>query len=241
MRIFLAGAAGAIGRRLTPLLISAGHAVIGTTRSADKAAWLTAVGAEAVILDAKDTEALIRAVVEARPDVIMNQLTDLPPVYDAARWEEAARRNAGIRAVSAPALVEAAAQAGARRHILQSLAFVYAPGPTPHGEDDPLDIDATGVRRITVDGVVASEGPVLTAKEVEGIVLRYGYFYGPGTWSETPGNKPAVHVDAAAYAALLAVSRGERGIYNVAEDDGSVSIERARRLLGWDPSSRIPG
>lgn len=239
MRIFLAGAAGVIGRRLTPLLTGAGHAVTGTTRSPERAAWLKAVGAEAVMVDARDAKALFRAAVDARPDVVMNQLTDLPPVYDAARWDKVARRNAEIRAVSAPVLVEAAGQAGAKRHILQSLAFVYAPGPEPHGEDDPLDVATTGARRLTVDGALASERPVLEAGDTEGVVLRYGHFYGTGTWTETRANKPAVHVDAAAHAALLAVDRGDPGIYNVAEDDGTVLTDKARRLLGWDPDFRL--
>ena len=99
-------------------------------------------------------------------------------------------------------------------------------------------MSATGARKRAVDGVVALEKATLDLPE--GIVLRYGYLYGPGTWyMDTKRSKPALHVDAAAQAALLAVSKGERGIYNIAEDDGAVSSEKAKRDLGFDAGFRI--
>ena len=120
-----------------------------------------------------------------------------------------------------------------RRLISQSIAFVYAPGDGMRVESDPLDLAATGVRKRTVDGVVALEDATLQMPE--GIVLRYGLLYGPGTWFEREKRgKPGLHVDAAAQAALLAVSKGARGIYNIAEDDGAVSSEKAKRELGFD-------
>jgi hypothetical protein len=130
----------------------------------------------------------------------------------------------------------AAKQAGARRVVAQSIAFIYAPGPKPHSEDDPLD--STEAQRITMAGVVALEQAVLNTPGVEGIVLRYGRLYGPGTWFDKPGGAGALTTDAAAQAALLAVSRGAPGVYNIAEDDGEFAIEKARRELGFDPGFR---
>jgi len=232
MRIFLAGAAGIIGRRLTRMLVAAGHQVVGTTRSPDKARWLRDIGAEPVSVDALDGPALTGAAVVARPDIIMNQLTDLPRVIDPADWDAALARNAAIRIVSAPALMAAVRQAGARRYIIQSIAFSYAPGTPPLTEDHPIDPAATGV--------LAVEAPLAEAGAVTVIVLRNGLFYGPGTWAAKPGKPPSVHVDAAVHAAFLALTGGESGAYNIADDDGAVSIVKARRLLGWDPSFRLP-
>jgi nucleoside-diphosphate-sugar epimerase len=230
VRIFVAGAAGVIGRRLTPMLIAAGHEVVGTTRLAEKAAWLRDIGAEPVSVDALDGPALTRAAVAARPEVIMNQLTDLPTVIDSADWDAALARNTAIRVVSAPALMTAARQAGAGRYVIQSIAFSYAPGTPPLAEDHPIDPNATGV--------LAVEAPLAEAGAVAVIVLRNGLFYGPGTWADEPGKPPSVHVDAAVRAAFLAVSKGTSGAYNIADDDGAVSIARARRELAWDPSFR---
>jgi nucleoside-diphosphate-sugar epimerase len=233
MRIFVAGAAGAIGRRLTPLLVADGHQVVGTTRSPEKAGWLRDIGAEAVKVDALDGAALTRAAVAARPDVIMNQLTDLPAVIDSATWDAVLARNAAIRIVSAPALMAAARQAGARRYIIQSIAFAYAPDLPPLAEEHPIDPKATGVRAV--------EAPLAEAGAVTVIVLRNGHFYGPGTWASEAGKPPSVHVDAAVHAAFLAVNHGGSGAYNIADDDGAVVIAKARRDLGWEPTFRLPG
>ena len=108
-----------------------------------------------------------------------------------------------------------------------------------HGEDDPLDVAAEGVRQLTVQGMIALEREVLQTPGIAGVALRYGYFYGPGTWYEVPPKPPSVHVDAAANAALLAVNRGS-GVYNIVEDDGAVSSVKARRELGFDPAFRVP-
>jgi nucleoside-diphosphate-sugar epimerase len=238
MKIFLAGAGGAIGRRLTPLLLAAGYEVAGTTRSKGKAAAIEALGAEAVVVDVFDTEALARAVKAAAPDVLMHQLTDLPFAPGTPRYDEALERNARLRVAGTRNLADAAKAAGLRRMISQSIAFVYAPGDGARVETDPLDVAATGSRKRTVDGVVALERATLEMPE--GVVLRYGYLYGPGTWFEdSKRSKPSLHVDAAAWAALLTVSKGTRGIYNIAEDDGAVSSEKAKRDLGFDAGFRI--
>lgn len=238
MRIFVAGAAGVIGRRMLPLLIADGHAVVGTTRSHDKAAAVAASGAEPVVVDVFDAAALREAVRAAQPEVVIHQLTDLPQTPDPAALAAALGRNARIRHEGTRNLVDAAVAAGARRMVAQSIAFVYAEGPEPHREGDPLASDA-GEAGTTIRGVRALEDAVTGTPALEGLVLRYGRLYGPGTWTETAPDRMPLHVDAAAQAARLAVTRGAQGIYNVAEDDGAVAIDKARRELGFDPSFRI--
>jgi nucleoside-diphosphate-sugar epimerase len=239
MRVFLAGATGVIGQRLTPLLIAAGHEVVGTTRSADKAAALQGQGAQAVIVDVFDVPALRDAAVAARPEVVIHQLTDLPQVFDPTRRAESLERNARLRIEGTANLVAAAQAAGARRLISQSIAFIYADGPEPHAESDPLaSADGDDLNALTARGVRALEDATLHTPGIAGIVLRYGRLYGPGTWFKEPTGRGPLHVDAAARAALLAVGRGSPGIYNIAEDDGAVTVDSARRDLGFDPAFR---
>jgi len=237
VRIFLAGAGGAIGRRLTPLLRKAGHDVIGTTRTPEKAAALRALGADPVVLDVFDAAALTRAVQAASPQVVIHQLTDLPSAPGTPGYQAGLERNARLRIDGTRNLVAAAQAAGVKRLIAQSIAFVYAPGEGARLESDPLDLAASGVRQRTIEGVAALELATLTMPE--GIVLRYGFLYGLGTWFETQARaKPALHVDAAAHAALLALTKGQPGIYNIAEDDGAVSSDKAKRDFGFDAAFR---
>ena len=239
MRIFLAGASGVIGRRLTPLLRSAGHAVTGTTRSREKAEELEARGVAAVVVDVFDAGALRDAAVSARPEVVIHQLTDLPDVLDPAQLAEVLARNSRLRIEGTANLVAAAWAAGARRLIAQSIAFAYAASPEPHDEQDPIGSgEGNQPGAVTARGVRALEAAVLDARDIDGIVLRYGRLYGPGTWN-TPNARAPLHVDSAAQAALLAVTRGAPGVYNIAEDDGAVAIEKARRDLGFDPAFRL--
>jgi nucleoside-diphosphate-sugar epimerase len=236
VRIFLAGASGAIGRRLMPLLITAGHDVTGMTRSADAARDLKAAGATPSLADVYDADGLKRAVAAARPDIVMHQLTDLPRVFDETQLAAQYPRNARIRIEGTRNLVAAAKAAGARRFIVQSVAFAYAPGKEPYVETDPLNV-VDGPRVVTVRAAADMEQQVLNSG-IEGVVLRYGLFYGPGTWTETPERKPSLHIDAAAEAALLSLT-GSAGIYNIADDDGTVSIEKARKELAFDPGFRL--
>jgi nucleoside-diphosphate-sugar epimerase len=238
LRIFVAGAAGVIGRRLVPMLRERGYSVTGTARSAETAAVVERLGGRPVVLDVFDATAVMTAVAGARPDVVIHQLTDLALIGDPAHVAEALRRNARIRRDGTHNLVAAARAAGVRRLIAQSIAWVYAPGAEPHGEDDALDLAAEGARQLTVDGVVALEDAVLNAAPIEGIVLRYGWLYGPGA-NPTPAGSPGAHVDAAAHAAVLAVERGRPGAYNIAEPGPAISIAKARRALGWDPRFRV--
>jgi nucleoside-diphosphate-sugar epimerase len=239
--VFLAGATGVIGRRLTRLLRADGHAVVGTTRSPAKADLLRALSATPVVLDVFDAAATARAVAAVRPGVIIHQLTDLPPVAadDPAALRRRAEANARLRRDGTRHLMAAARAAGVTRVIAQSIAFAYAPGEGARVESDPLDRAAGGARGITVAGVVALEEQVLGTPGIAGLVLRYGRLYGPDTWTETPSGPAPLHVDAAADAARRALVRGTAGIYNVAEDDGAVDSEKARRELGFDANFRM--
>jgi nucleoside-diphosphate-sugar epimerase len=237
-RIFLAGASGAIGSRLTPLLHSAGHYVCGSTRSEAKAGVLRALGADPVVVDVFDATALSCAVAAARPDVVIHQLTDLPKDLNPRDMGAAIVRTARIRSEGTRNLVRAAIAAGARRLVAQSIAWVYAPGAEPHAETDPLNAGAEG--DINVQGVIALEDLTLKSPPLEGVVLRYGQLYGPGTASDQPSNSAPIHVDAAAYAALLAIDHGAPGIYNIAQSNRHVATEKARAELGWTPDFRLP-
>ena len=239
MRIFLAGASGAIGRRLVPLLVQAGHVVTGTTRAAETGRELARAGVEPAVLDVFDAKEVIDAMRAARPDVVIHQLTDLPREFDEAKIAASYSKNARIRTEGTRNLIAAAQAASVRRFVVQSIAFAYPPGGEPHPESDPLNL-ADPARAVTVKGAAEMERLVLESPGIDGIVLRYGLLYGPGSWTERAGRKPALHVDAAAQAALLAISRGAPGIYNIADDDGVVMIAKARAELGFDPTFRLP-
>ena len=239
-KIFVAGATGVIGNALVPLLRDAGHTVVGATRTIDGKNRLEALGIGAVIVDVFDGKALEEAVEACAPDVVIHQLTDLSAGIDPAKQEEGLRRNARIRREGTANLARAARTAGVKRLIGQSIAWAYAPKATPWIETDPLDLHATGPRAISVcEGVVPLERAILAQNDFEGVVLRYGQLYGPRTWSAEPNGASPVHVDAAAYAALLAVDHGRPGAYNIADPGGAVSIERAQAELGWRADFRV--
>lgn len=238
-RIFVAGAAGAIGRRLCRLLVADGREVTGTTRTPGRTAMLEALGVLPVVVDVFDADRLCRVVADAKPDVIVHQLTDLPFGLDPAQMAEARVRNARLREIGTRNLVQAAVAAGAGRLVVQSIAFAYAPGPMPWAEDAPLNLEAADpMAALTARAVYSLEQSVLNAPLV-GIVLRYGKLYGPGTGFDGPPAGGPVHVDAAAEAARRAISRGRRGVFNIAEDDGTVSSRKAGLELGWSAAFRI--
>jgi nucleoside-diphosphate-sugar epimerase len=169
MRIFVAGGAGAIGRLLVPMAVAASHEVTATTRKADRATWIRSVGADAVVLDAYDAGAVERAIAAAHPEVVIDQLTDLSAGFGPGSL----RSNAGLREVTTAILVAAAERAGVRRFVAQSGAWLYAPGPLPHTEDDPLGPQSVGDDDVVLPGILALERAVLTAR-LDGVVLRYG-------------------------------------------------------------------
>lgn len=231
MKIFLAGATGAIGRRLTLLLRRAGHEVVGTTRSQTKAAALQALGAIPAVVDVYDARKLKLALFAARPDIVIHQLTDLPQVIGPENLHAALAANAKLRVEGTRNLVDAARELGVRRMLAQSIAFAYTPGATPIGEGHPINPAQAGV--------IALEDAVTKTQGIDGVVLRYGRLYGPGTWTPVPNGAAPLHVDAAAHAALLALTKARPGIYNIAEDDGAVSSQKAKREFGFDAGFRI--
>lgn len=237
MRVLVAGASGIIGQRLVRLLAAHGHQVIGTTRSPLRAAPIRAAGATPIVMDvfAPDIDETFRV---ARPEVVVHLVTDLPERADPDRQAEMTTRNARIRMEGTRRLVGAILRAGARRLVAQSVAWVYAPGAEPHREDDPLDTGAEGSRQVTVTGVATLERFVMSVPRVDGLVLRFGQLYGPGTWNPEPTGSVPVHVDAAARATALAVARGVPGIYNIVQDGAAASNVKARSQLGWDPVAR---
>jgi 2-alkyl-3-oxoalkanoate reductase len=239
VRVFVAGASGAIGRPLLPQLIAAGHEVTGTTRSEERAEAVRAAGARAAVCDALDAHALYAAVLEAAPEVVVHQLTALPHRFDPRNKEIYAPTNR-LRAEGTRTLLAAARATGARRIVCQSIAFAYAPGARPEIMDEDARL-AFGAPPPFGDGIRAigeMERAVVGAEGLEGVVLRYGWFYGPGTYYAEDGSMAEdvrrrrfpvigkgtglysfVHVDDAAGATVAAVERGAPGIYNVVDDD----------------------
>jgi nucleoside-diphosphate-sugar epimerase len=235
MRVLVAGGTGVIGRRVVAALVAGGHRVTATTRSPLKAAAIRAAGATPVVVNVFDAD-LARVAAHSRPEVVVHLVTDLPDHVDPERQAEMSARNARIRTEGTRRLVEAVVLAGARRLVAQSVAWVYAPGPEPHREGDPLDTGAEGGRRVTVSGVAELERLATSVPRLGGIVLRFGQLYGPGTWYAEPSGPVPVHVDAAARAAVLGVTRGAPGIYNIVDDGAIASNAKARAQLGWEPS-----
>ena len=208
----------------------------GTTRVPARGLELKAAAVTPAVVDVFDAAALRDAVLAARPDVIVHQLTDLPRGLPPERMAEAIERNARIRREGTANLVQAAVHARVARIVAQSIAWAYAASPAPVTENAPLDAAATGLRSVTVGGVVALERLVTSTPESAGLVLRYGRLYGPGTGTDAPGEAPTVHVDAAAVQAL---TRGAAGAYNVVDDGSPISNLKARRELAWDPAFRL--
>jgi nucleoside-diphosphate-sugar epimerase len=263
VRVFLAGATGVIGRRLLPRLIEEGHEVTAMTRSPERAAALRDAGASAVVCDALDAEAVRAAVVGARPEVVVNHLTDLPQEFNPRKLKRAYAANDRIRAVGAPNLAEAAREAGARRMVAQSIAFVYAPEGGPvKDEGAPLQRDAPPPFDNAADAVVALEQATTGTGGIEGIALRFGFWYGPGT-TYAPGKYTAEqvrkrrlpvigsgegmfsfsHVDDVAAATIAAFDRGSPGVYNVVDDEPAPMREWLpvyAEALGAKPPRRAP-
>ncbi len=235
-RIFLAGASGAIGRPLTAMLVAAGYEVTGMTRSHDGAATITAAGARAAIVDVFDVADLKDAMAASRPDVVIHQVTDLSTRPGGSLTDEHLERNARVRKVGTRNLVEATVAVGARRLVAQSIAWLYLPGPEPHTEEETIVPTDRAAMNRTRQAVIDLERMVTADPRFEGVVLRYGRLYGPGTWRDAPDVPPTVHVHDAARAAVLAVDHGEPGIYNIANDGAPISNAKARRLLDWVPT-----
>jgi nucleoside-diphosphate-sugar epimerase len=234
-RVFVAGGNGALGRPLLPLLVADGHTVVASTRKAEAAAAIDAAGAQPTLVDVFDAAALAAELVSCRPEVVVHLVTDLAIPGGGSLTDEQLARTAHVREVGTRNVVEGAVAAGAGRIVAASICWLYTTGTEPHDEDDsiePVGGAPTPVRR----GVISLERQVLRDERFDGLVLRFGRLYGPGTWAPTADTPPTVHVDDAARALLAAIVRGAPGAYNIAESGGPVSIDKAGRELGWEPS-----
>ena len=244
MRVFLAGAGGAIGRPLVPKLLAAGHEVTGMTRSESKANAIREAGAHAAVLDVYDADAVREAVEKARSEAVVHELTALPDRLD-FRKRDLYQPTNRVRTEGTRNLLAAARAAGSRRFVCQSIAFAYRnEGTRVKTEDDPLLDDAPGPFGSGVKALREMEAMVLGADPIEGLVLRYGFFYGPGTHYGEDGAMVAdvrrrrlpvvgkgsgvfsfIHVEDAADATVTAVERGAPGVYNVTDDEPAAMSE----------------
>ena len=263
MRVFLAGATGAIGRRLVPQLVEAGHEVIAITRSKEKLGKLRDLGAEAVLCDVFDAGRLGPVLARAEPDAVINELTDLPQSLNPRKLGEYYAANDRVRREGTRNLLSAALGAGVRRFIVQGAAFWYAPTGGPvKTEEAPLYLDAPAPIGQAVRTIKEVEDAVLSADGIEGVVLRYGFFYGPGTWyaedgdigrqvkkrrypmiGHGEGTYSFIHVDDAASATVAALERARPGVYNAVDDDPASAAEWMpvyAEALGAKRPPRVP-
>src|SRR3954447_26431080 len=183
MKVFVAGASGAIGRQLLPILLAAGHSVYGMTRTASKAEAIRSVGADPIVADAFDAEAVTAAVTRAAPDVIVHEMTAISPSAGVRNLDRELAVTNRLRSEGTRNLLQAAVAAKARRFIAQSFAgwpFAREGGPVKT-EDDPFDPNPPKKARRTLGAICTLEAMVTTAGELEGVALRYGALYGPGT------------------------------------------------------------
>lgn len=230
-----------IGRSLVPQLVQAGHEVTGTTRSAPKTGLIRDLGGHGVVADAFDAKHLRTVVEQAQPEVVIHELTEIPKSFDPKAFE----RNNQLRREGTRNLMDAAVAVGARRIVAQSVAFMYEhSGNGLHEESDPLAIHMRDPGGDTVRAIADLEEIVTGADAIEGVVLRYGYFYGPGTSyaadgaqgqmlmnrrfpivGDGSGTFSFIHVDDAAAATVKALEHGTPGIYNVVDDDPAPQSE----------------
>jgi 2-alkyl-3-oxoalkanoate reductase len=266
MKVFVAGATGALGRTLLPQLAAAGHEVVGLTRSASKQDMVRGLGARPVVADALDPDAVARAVAEAEPQVIVHQLTALSDSLDMRHFERDFAQTNRLRTEGTDHLLAAGRAVGIERFVAQSYAgwpFARTGGPVK-SETDPLDPTPPAALRTTHDAIRHLESAVTGAAWTEGIVLRYGGFYGPGTsFSVKPEGEHValirqrkfplvgdgggvwsfIHIEDAATATVAAIERGKRGLYNVVDDDPAPVSEwlpAAASAVGAKPPRRVP-
>lgn len=264
MRVFLAGATGAIGKRLVPLLVSAGHHVVGMTRTPAKADELRAAGAEPVVADALDRDAVRDAVLQARPTVVIHQMTALTKMRNLKHFDDEFELTNRLRTEGTEYLLTAARAAGAERFIAQS--YTGWPnartGDRVKSEEDPLDTNPPEAMRRTLDAIRQLEQMVPGASGLTGIVLQYGSFYGHGTSigeggdiyemvrkrrfpivGDGAGVWSFIHIDDAAQATGLALGEVPAGIYNIVDDEPaevSVWLPELARAIGAKPPYHLP-
>jgi nucleoside-diphosphate-sugar epimerase len=263
MRVFVAGASGVVGRPLCRTLCRAGHDVVALTRSAASGESLRELGAQPVIADIFDEKSVVAVVAAARPEAVIHQLTAIPARTNPRRADVDFAATNRLRTEGTRILLEAASRAGARRFIAQSISFVLAPEGASPAAEEPVWPGEKGFSGL--NGAVQELETVVTgATELIGIALRYGAFYGPGTVFAKGGSFHEdvarrkipvvgagggvfsfVHVEDAAGAAVSALSRGERGVYNVVDDEpasvaewlpyyaGCIGAPAPRRVPAW--------
>ena len=259
MKVFVAGASGAIGRRLLPQLLEGGHEVTGMTRSERNAEAIRSTGSLAAVVDVFDPQALNEALSDAAPDAVIHQLTALPHRFEPRKKNlyEVTNR---VRSEGTRNLLAAAQAAGARRFICQSIAFAYAAeGERVKLEDAPLALNAPAPFGAAVHTIAEMERAVV---DTDGLVLRYGWFYGPGTYYGEGGSSDSdvtkrrfpvvgagegtfsfIHVDDAAAATVAALDRGEPGIYNIVDDEPAQMrdwLPVYAEAIGAKPPRRVP-
>jgi nucleoside-diphosphate-sugar epimerase len=265
MKVLVAGATGALGKQLVPRLGRDGYEVVAMTRSASKTEALRRMGATAVVADALDPDQVARAVAEAEPEVIVHQLTALSGSIDIRHFDRTFAETNRLRTVGTDHLLAAGRAAGVRRFIAQSYAgwpFARTGGPVKT-EDDPLDPSPPDAMRDTLEAIRHVEQVVTSAEGIEGIVLRYGGFYGPGTSLAPEGGEQVemlrerkfpvvgdgagvwsfIHIEDAAEATVAAVTRGRPGIYNIVDDDPAPVAEwlpAAASALGAPAPRHVP-
>jgi nucleoside-diphosphate-sugar epimerase len=271
MKVFVAGATGVLGRELVPQLVARGHEVVGMTRSASKQDLVRSLGARPVVADALDADAVAEAVASAEPEVIVHQLTALSGKMSTRDMRHPDRSFAAtmtnrLRTEATDHLLAAGRAVGARRFVAQSFAafrFARTGGPV-QSEADPLDPDPPAALRAPLLGILHLERAVTTIEWGEGLALRYGGFYGPGTAiSLAPDAVMAapvrkrrfpivgggggvwshVHIEDAAAATAVAVERGQAGIYNIVDDEPAPVHEwlpALARALDAKPPRRVP-
>ncbi len=264
MRIFVAGATGAIGRPLVPALVSAGHSVVGLTRTPAKAEAINRMGAEPVVADGLDAAAIRAAVASTKPDVVIHEMTDLAGVTDLRHFDRTFANSNRLRTLGTDLLLTAAREAGVQRFIAQSFcgwAFART-GGSVKAETDELDPDPPQELRRTLEAIRYLERTVTASSSPEGVVLRYGAFYGPGTGvfdrsmldqirhrrvpliGDGAGWWSFLHVEDAASATVMAVERGKPGnIYNIVDDE-PVQVREwlpaLAEMLGAKPPFHVP-
>jgi nucleoside-diphosphate-sugar epimerase len=263
MKIFVAGATGTVGRRLVLLLTAAGHEVAGLTRSPAKAGLLRRIGATPVIADALDRAAVMEVVHRQKPEIVVHELTSIKKI-DLRNFDRGFAATNRLRTAGTDNLLAAARAAGARRFITQSFAgwpYARAGGPIKT-EEDPLDPEPPAAFRRTFEAIRSLESAIIGEPSLEGLVLRYGSFYGPGTaighdgWMVNDVRKRRIpivgggggvwsftHVDDAARFTRAAVERGAPGVYNIVDDDParvSQWLPALAEALGAKPPRMIP-
>lgn len=238
MRVLVAGATGAIGQPLVATLAGRGHEVAGLTRDAGKAELLTGLGVRTFVADVLDREATAAAVTDARPEVVVDQLTSLPRRYTPELMRAALAATGAVQTVGGDHVHAAAVEAGARRYVVQSGCYYYRPGEGLAAEDEPWVEDAPPLVAATIGALTAREQRALGPdRPLTGVVLRYGFFYGPGTWFHPDGDVGAqarageypvlgtgagrwsfLHVEDAVAATVAAVESDVTGVFNVCDD-----------------------